>query len=567
MSYARNAILTLTMIIGLAAHAATARLTGHVPSAQIAQATDLGRAVKTDMMRLVVPLKVNDQTALKSFVDHVSSPSDLLYGRFLSQSEFTSLFAPSQSDYDSVAQTLTQLGFQVTAKHPNRLLIEVQAPVATVEAALQTEIHQYQDKNGKLAHAPTLEPVVDAQLAAKIQGIVGLSSFTSRHKHIRHVKPQDTDPVGFTPPGIRQAYGLTNMTQTGAGQTVALVEFDGFLMSDITAFAAQYGLGTPNVQTVLIDGFNGVPSTGSDSGSDEVTLDIEMIMALAPQAKIVVYEASPTSSDADVLALLNKIATDNSASTISNSWGSPENQMVAATMQSENTIFMQFASQGQTSFVASGDDGAYDDGKTLSVDDPGSQPYSVDVGGTTLTVNGDGSYKSEIAWGSGSGPSAASTSGGSGGGISSVWQQPSFQNGLSTTTNMGSTSMRMVPDVALNADPNTGYECYFQGQLQDFGGGTSFASPLWAAFAALVNEQRSATGQSPLGYALPLIYQIGQGSNYTTVFHDITGGTNLYYPATAGYDLATGWGSFSGADLFTAMTSNSSAPNWLPSWW
>ncbi len=199
------------------------------------------------------------------------------------------------------------------------------------------------------------------------------------------------------------------------------------------------------------------------------------------------------------------------------------------------------AAQGQTIFAASGDSGAYDNRSNtslLSVDDPAAQPYMTAAGGTSLTTAGaGGAWKSETTWSGG------------GGGISVQWPLPTWQQGVATAANKASTAMRNVPDVSLDADPYTGYSIFLNGGWYLYGG-TSCAAPLWAAFTALVNQQRQANGNAPLGFANPIIYSLANASN----FHDIAdGSTNQYYPAVTGYDDATGWGSFNGAFLLTAL--------------
>ena len=215
------------------------------------------------------------------------------------------------------------------------------------------------------------------------------------------------------------------------------------------------------------------------------------------------------------------------------------------------------AAQGQSIFVASGDRGAYDDAdrpSTLEVDDPASQPYVTAVGGTTLFANAStGEYVSETSWGT--------SSLGGGGGVSSIWSQPSWQANLSTAANRGSVSMRMVPDVSLDSNPSTGYPVFTRGAWYAIGG-TSAAAPLWAAFAAIVNQGRVANGVARLGFANPALYQIGQSSAYSSSFHDIAdGSTNRYYPAVQGYDLSTGWGTIKGPGLFAVLSSGVLPPS------
>ena len=322
---------------------------------------------------------------------------------------------------------------------------------------------------------------------------------------------------------------------------------DGYDASDISAYESQFDLPSVPLQNVLIDG----ASSAAGPNADEVTLDIELQIALAPGAsKILVYETGDT--DSETLDGYSRIAEDDQAKQISTSWGLDEPDIASSTLQAENTIFQQMAAQGQTIYSASGDNGAYDTGSRrdgLTVDDPASQPYVCGVGGTTLTTSGAGGvYVSETTWNAGS-----VANGAGGGGISTVWPIPIWQQSAVSSASRGSATMRNVPDVSLNADPNTGYAIYTQGSWVVYGG-TSCAAPLWAAFTALVNQQRTARGLAPLGQANPSLYPILTAARYATDFHDIKdGSTNLYYPAVTGYDDATGLGTFNGATLLADL--------------
>jgi kumamolisin len=294
------------------------------------------------------------------------------------------------------------------------------------------------------------------------------------------------------------------------------------------------------LQNVLIDGFSGNPSA-SGGGPAEVTLDIELMIALAPGIdRILVYE---TDNDlAHGVDVLNRIASDNIAHQISTSWGANEVYVGSSIQNGENTAFQQMATQGQSFYAASGDDGDQSwtsAGLQFGPSDPASQPYVVGVGGTTLSTNGPGgTYSSETAW-TGSG-----TGGGSGGGVS-TWPRPSFQPATVSPGSGGSATNRNVPDVSLNANPDTGYSIYYSGGWYIYGG-TSCAAPLWAAYTALVNQARAANGAGLLGYPNPVLYSAAQTSQYACLFHDVTSGNNGTYPAVSGYDNVTGWGSFHG---------------------
>jgi kumamolisin len=281
-----------------------------------------------------------------------------------------------------------------------------------------------------------------------------------------------------------------------------------------------------------------------------------MMIAIAPHIdKIVVYEG-PNSS-AGLLDTYAKIANDNLAKQISSSWGQSEVSSASSDMNTENTIFKQMVAQGQSLYSAAGDSGTNDTGSSPSVDDPAAQPWVIGVGGTKLTMGSNDGYVSETTWnelswipflGEGAG----------GGGVSTIWEIPSWQQGASTTDAQFSTTKRNVPDVSLNADPKTGYNIYEGGSWQTVGG-TSAAAPLWAAFNALVNQNRAAKGLSPLGFAAPAIYSVGKSGAYTSAFNDIADGStngksSSGFKSGVGYDNATGWGSFKGEALLEQLS-------------
>lgn len=534
-------------------------LAGHLPYTALALSQHIGQLESSARVPLSVGLKLRNQAELANLIARMQNPKDELYGHFLTPEQFTDRFAPSSEDVLKVTEYLQSKGLEIKNIHPNHLLIEVEGSAADVEKAFQVQLHQYRKVSGKVAFAPLSEPMLDAEIAPLLNGVVGINTFSEFHHHIRmaHANhPAGSAPQGgLGPSDLRSAYNLSSASQDGSGETLAVMELDGYTTSDISTYARQFGITkAPKLKNVLVSGATGE----AGDGAVEVTLDLQVMIAIAPGAsQILVYEGPNT--DAGLLATYSKIATDNKAREISTSWGQPETQASSASLQSENTIFMQMASQGQSLFAASGDSGAYDDGSNISVDDPASQPYVTGVGGTSLTMGSGSSYGSESAWSAqADGENPAS---GGGGGISTIWSAPSYQAGLANSSNQGSTSMRMVPDVSLDANPTTGYGIYYQGQWGVVGG-TSAAAPAWAAFAALVNQARLANSQAPLGLANPALYAIAKTSAYANDFHDIAdGSTNLYYPAVTGYDMATGLGSFNGASLLSDLANATSTSN------
>lgn len=553
------------------------RLPGHRAPNALLQAHDLGRAATGQPVDLALTLPLRHQAELKDLLRRLYTPGDPLQGQFLTAEEFTRRFSPTESDYNAVAAYAEKRGLSVTGAHSNRLILNVAGPADKVETAFGVHLRSYLDTDGRRFHAPDTDPAIPAALAGRLTGVIGLNDAAVARPHlIRKTQPfiprffsnglfprtsftpesigSDPHNGGLTPKDIAAAYNIPAAVvpnaANGAGQTLAVFEVDGYNASDIAAYESAFfnSLQVP-LQNVLV----GQATGAAGSNANEVTLDIELMIALAPGAgKILVYEG--TNSVSSLLNTYNKIATDNSAKAISTSWGIPEMDLDAATLRAENAIFQQMAAQGQSLYAASGDYGAYDDGATLSVDDPASQPYVTGVGGTTLRVAAaGGAYRSETTWADAADVQGSPFGSGGGGGVSRFWPIPAWQTGAGAAVHGGSATKRNVPDISLDADPQSGYSIYFNGGWQVYGG-TSCAAPLWAAFTALANQMRAANALPSLGFANPVLYGIAAGANYHVDFHDIADGSvNLSYAAGAGYDNATGWGSFQGANLLADL--------------
>ncbi|HET6386905.1 MAG TPA: protease pro-enzyme activation domain-containing protein, partial [Armatimonadota bacterium] len=556
----------LSMALTMAPAHAQQRINGYFPHAERG-ASVLGRLSANEPVRLTLSLPLRNESELQDLISRLYDPTDPVYREYLTPESFTARFGPTQADYDTVASYAVAHGLAIVGTPPNRLLLDVAGPAHAVENAFGVSLYWLKARDGRIFRAPDRNPTVPDYVASRMTGVFGLDTSLVPHPQLQRlprVSPGSsniltpnqigTGPGGaLTPTDIRTAYNLNGSAiPTGAGQTLGLFELDGYTASDITSYESYYGITPAPLQNVLVDGFSGSPGTGAD----EVTLDIELMTALAAGVnKIVVYEASDTFSAS--LDTYNQIATDDVVKTVSSSWGLPENE-VSFAASAENSIFAEMAAQGQSLFVSAGDTGAYDDGSTLSVDDPASQPYVVGVGGTKLSVKSGEIYAGESAWNEGSGSAG-------GGGISDVWGIPSWQQGVIFPASLGSMTMRNVPDVSLDADPYTGYSIYYGGGWTIYGG-TSCAAPLWAAYATLANQARTTLGEGLLGFPNPLLYQIGAGANYGLDFHDIAdGSTNLYYPAVTGYDDATGWGTFNGAELLADLAPGFPRPPVTPS--
>lgn len=536
---------------------APARLLNHVPAQAVTQANFLGTLETETHVPVTFTLPLRNQEALENLLTRFYDPNDALYGKYLTQTEFIEQFAPTQEDYDKVISYADSKGMKVIDTHPNRTLLKVGAPAETIQAAFNVQLQQYELPSGRQFFAPSNDPEIHPEIAAIISGVVGLDNHAV-WKSYHYIQETNVAPStlseseraqafpsgpggGFGPQDIVKAYNLSSIQAQGNNQNVALFQLASYDVNDINAYTTYFGLPTAKLNHVIVSG-------GSGKGPNaEVTLDIELVLALAPKSRVYVYEGPNTNQG--VLDVYNKIASDNLAKQVSTSWGLGETLVNPQYLQAENAIFMQMAAQGQTVYAASGDAGAYDnfgqgDSTTLAVDDPACQPYVVGVGGTHLAVNATtGAYQNETVWNNGPGSAG-------GGGISSVFTIPSWQTKVS---NAASKTHRNVPDVALNADGASGYAIYFKGQWQIFGG-TSCAAPLWAGFTARVNQKLKSLKLPSLGFANPKFYAIGTGAFYKSAFHDVTSDNNLFFNALFGYDNASGWGSFNGANLFAQLT-------------
>ncbi len=350
---------------------------------------------------------------------------------------------------------------------------------------------------------------------------------------------------------FRNAYA-PGVSLQGSGQIVGLFEADGYYAGDITNYEAYENLSPVPLQNVLIDDFNGVPG----ALNPEVATDIEMAIAMAPGLKAVVVFESSTNS-ATWIDILDAMASSNQIKQFSSSWGFTTTDASADPNTAFDAIFQKMAAQGQSYFQASGDGDAW----VSQIWVPADSPYVTSVGGTSLTMNGPGvSYASESVWNSGFGPPGwpITDNGywGSGGGVSTVYPIPYWQQGVNMALNQGSVSNRNIPDVALTA--TNIFITANNGEIGSFFG-TSCSAPLWAGFAALINEQAANSNLPPVGFLNPALYALGQGPNYGLCFHDITAGSNAFsgspsnYFATPGYDLCTGWGTPSGSNLINAL--------------
>ncbi|MBM7651265.1 S53 family peptidase [Neobacillus cucumis] len=507
--------------------------------------TPIGHTNRSTKASITVALQLRNSDKLDNYIASLKNPFSLNYKKYLTPDEFKNQYGPTDATVANVKSYLTSQGFKVDIVSSNNAFITVSGTIGQMEDTFGVTINNYKNSKGEIYYANDKAPTIPAEFSGVITDVEGLNN----EPHYTHPKisslstqvSQKTAAVtpkvgsgpagGYTPSELKGAYDVNPLASagyTGSGQTVAVMELDGYKATNISSYNSYYGLGSPSPTNVYIDGYSGA----AGQGEIEVELDIEVINAIAPKAQVIVYEG-PNSAQG-LIDTYQKIASENRAKSISVSWGIGEQHEASATMNSLHTIFQQYAAQGQSIFAASGDNGAYDSGgRTLEVDSPANDPYVTGVGGTHLNLSGT-SYSSESVW------SNKINKSGDGGGLSKVYAMPSYQSGPGVQ-NSYSNGKREVPDVSADADPNTGYSIYTGGAWKVVGG-TSAAAPLWAGIATLNNQFAAANGKSYLGQANPTLYKVFNTTQNYSAYHDITSGTNLYYPATAGYDMASGIG-------------------------
>jgi len=549
------AVLLATALLSSAQTPQVKLLTGHLPTV-VSKLKPLGHLEGTSRLKLSISLPLHNEAALTNLVEQLYNPASPLYRQYLTPEEFDARFGPTEQDYQAVIAFARNSGFTITAHHPNRMLLEVSASVTDIEHALQVRMQTYpHPTEARTFFAPDTEPSIGVGIP--ILNIAGLDNFARPHpKNLRGsplATPRRASPKGGSGPNgnhagfdYRAAYA-PGVALTGAGQKVGLLEFDGYYAGDIAAYESQTGLPNVPLQIVLLDGFNGVPTTGPNSGNSEVALDIEMAISMAPGlSSVVVFEADPVYGMPN--DILQAMSTNTLIRQFSCSWGF--GTITSAQRTAMDNYFLKFATQGQSFFNAEGDSGA----STGAAEAPDDDPYITQVGGTTLATAGPGGpWLWETVWNAQEGPGVA----GSSGGVSPTYSIPFWQQGVNNMpANLGSTTHRNSPDVAMVAD--NVFIVADNGQ-QENSGGTSAAAPLWAGFAALANQQAVAASLPAIGFLNPTLYHIATNSSYAACFDDITVGNNtnydaVHYSAVPGYDLCTGWGSPSGGSLIMALT-------------
>jgi subtilase family serine protease len=522
------------------------------------EAKSVGQLPSKQVMTLDVVLPLRDPAGLESFLKQLYDPSSPSYRHFLTVPEFTQRFGPTEQDYDSVVRFAEAHGFTVVGGTRDGMDVQIKGPVSAVESAFHVAMRTYQHPTeSRIFYAPDREPTTDLPFA--LWHVSGLDNYSIPHPMyvkrsdyanahginaedvVSHATTGSGPSASFLGSDMRAAYyGGTALT--GAGQNLGLFEFLGTDLTDLTTYFKNVGqtnnvpitlLSTDGTSTSCVDS-----RAGGDCDDTEQTLDMTQAIGMAPGlSSLVMYIGSTDTAIISAMTTHSPLPT-----TIGCSWG-----WTPADPSTLNPYFQKMAAQGQNFFAASGDSSTWSASNEAW---PADNAFIVSVGGTDLvTASAGGAWKSETAWTD------------SGGGISPdaipipSWQQLS---GVINSANKGSTTLRNGPDVSANAN-FTFYVCADQTSCSanEFGG-TSFATPMWAGYVALVNQQLASNGDPTIGFINPTIYAQNTTSSYATDFHDITSGTSGSFSAEVGYDLVTGWGSPNGVGLINALAGGTS---------
>ncbi len=465
--------------------------------------------------------------------------------KYLTREEFARQHGASTADLEKIRAFAGQFGLRVVSEDRARRTVKLSGTVQAFNSAFGTELRRYQHTAG-VYRCRTGALTIPGELQSIIEGVFGLDNRPQAKAHfrLRKKKPEvhaaQAEAVSYSPVQVAEAYNFPSGVN-GTGQCIAVIELGGgYSTNDLDSFFRNLGITSPQVTAVSVDGATNSPSGDPNSADGEVELDLEVAGAVAPGAQLAAYFA-PNTDQGFIDAVTTAVHdTKLKPSIVSISWGGPENSWTQQSLNALNSACQDASTMGVTVLVAAGDDGSSDGGTggQPEVDFPASSPYVVACGGTTLTLSGT-TIGSEQVWNE-----ESSDEGATGGGVSELFARPPFQQGASVPAAPNGFMGRGVPDVAGDADPETGYNVVVDGQSTVIGG-TSAVAPLWAGLFALINQSLGTN----LGYVNPLLYT----ATTEATFHDITVGNNGTYSAGPGWDACTGLGSPNGTALLAAL--------------
>ncbi len=497
-------------------------------AAAISSAKHLGPAGAATTVSLSFGLKVRNTDRLAALIAS---------GRTVTSQQYSAEFGPDPAQAQAAVVALRGLGFEATWTQGSGLIAaDGAAPLAS--ALLQVDIESYRLADGTIFYASLDQPRIPAPISAVANSVSGLDDY-------RRARTFAVRSGGLTPADVLQFYNLKPLRDAGldgTGQTILLPEIDDLPnLVDLNKFAAEFNL--PSFDSLVQ--VKRDPSWGTpEKPQGETVLDLEIIHEVAPRAKLVVYLSAADFGHGD--RAFDQMVTDHLGSIISESLGACETDTPPGHRDAYASIEDRAVAVGMSHFVATGDNGAYTCGvgQEPAGSFPSTLPTVTAVGGTSVFESQQGVYFKETAW------SSPLDESGTGGGPSRFYPLPGYQKSVAQAAGHG---LRQVPDVSADADPSTGFHIVFGGR-EGQAGGTSAATPLWAATIALINQDLVQKGHHEVGFANPALYWMG--ANQATLpakpFHDVTTGNNLAYDAGTGWDFATGWGSMNAAAMDAA---------------
>ena len=503
-------------------------------------ARSLGKADPAERLEVTVLLRHRAADALSDRIKNLHRAGRQV--QHIKREDFAQQFGADPGDIREVKKFASSHGLTVVQESSARRTVILAGTVAQFNRAFGVDLERFEHEGG--SYRGRTGPIhLPEELHGGVEGVFGLDDRQQARPHFRNrlqgnVRWRATSD-SFTPTQLASLYNFA--ANTGQGECIGIIELGGgYRPEDLQKYFSELDVALPKVSAVSVDHGKNHP-TGDPNGPDgEVMLDIEVAGAIAPAAQIAVYFAPNTDQGFfDAITTAIHDAT-NKPSVISISWGGPESSWTQQSLTAFDQAFQDAAAMGITVCVAAGDNGSSDgaaDGAD-NVDFPASSPYALACGGTSVQASGN-SITSETVWNDGA------QGGATGGGISTFFPSPPYQEGLSAALTAGGTralTHRGIPDVAGDADENTGYEVRVDGSDTVIGG-TSAVAPLWAGLITRIN---SANGKS-IGYVNPMLYQ------NQTAFNDITHGNNGDFAAARGWDACTGMGTPDGTKIASVL--------------
>jgi kumamolisin len=488
-------------------------------------------------------------------------PLDARPAAAITRAELEDRYGASEQDVDTVVAAFISLGLKLVSASAATRTVRLSGSVAALETAFQVKLFNYTSSRGD--YRGRIGPLsVPADVRPLVEGVFGLDNRRVVRKRrqppsgARAARSASVPAEWYKPAELAKHYNFP--PGNGAGQAVGVLEFGGgYFPNDLKEFCSLASVAVPNVTAISVDG---TATDRKDGAEGEVMLDIEVIAGVCPAAHIVAYFGQWT--EQGWLAILDAAVHDktNDPGVLSVSWGEAEDADIwtAQAMTQINETLQEAAMLFVSVCVAAGDDGSSDavgDGHA-HVDFPGSSPYVLSVGGTTIPSKTG--TAPDVVWFEGDGL-RADNGGSTGGGVSSVFPRPPWQSAITIqSVNPGSIAGRCVPDLAANADWNASpYLLVVDGSSQP-NGGTSAATPLCASLLTLINAM---PGAKRAGYVTPVLYGQRAGATGTVGANccsDVLSGNNSTdklggYSAGPGYDAVSGWGTPEGAKLAAAL--------------